>query len=233
MSTTKLIQMYASPWAERVRWALNFKGVPYEKQDYQPGVDEEAVKKLTGQAQVPVLLVNGSVIPDSTAILNWLEQHHPQPALMPASEKDRAQVMMWEELMDGVLGPQARMLIIGHFLRSSAPELQQGGQYFAQKYQHTQYAEEHAKATVERILTVLKHALDGHEYLVGDAFTRADLTTASMFLLVNPPPDDLFVFPAPMRPMYTASVTSKSAFAPIFAWRDKMYQKHRGETVRS
>ena len=36
MSTIKLIQMYASPWAERVRWALNFKGVPYEKQNYQP-----------------------------------------------------------------------------------------------------------------------------------------------------------------------------------------------------
>ena len=122
MSSVKLIQMYASPWAERVRWALNFKGVPYEKQDYQPGVDEEAVKKLTGQAQVPVLLVNGTVIPDSTAILNWLEQKHPQPALMPASEKDRAQVMMWEELMDGVLGPQARMLIIGQFLRASEPE---------------------------------------------------------------------------------------------------------------
>ena len=151
---------------------------------------------------------------------------------MPASEKDQAQVMLWEELMGGVLGPQARMLIIGHFLRSSAPELQQGGQYFAQKYQHTQYAEEHAKITVERIFTILKHALDGHEYLVGDTFTRADLTTASMFLLVNPPLDDLFVFPAPMRPMYTAPVTSNSAFAPIFAWRDEMYRKHRGETVK-
>jgi glutathione S-transferase len=135
MSTIKLIHMYASPWAERVRWALNYKGVPYEKQTYQPGVDEEAVKKLTGQAQVPVLLVNGTVIPDSTAILNWLEEYKPRPALMPTSAKDRAQVMMWEELMDGVLGPQARMLIIGHFLRSSEPELQQGGRYFAQKYQ--------------------------------------------------------------------------------------------------
>ena len=57
--------------------------------------------------------------------------------------------------MDGVLGPQARMLIIGHFLRSSVPELQQGGQYFAQKYQHSSYAEERAKVTVERILTIL------------------------------------------------------------------------------
>jgi glutathione S-transferase len=193
-------------------------------------VDEEAVKKLTGQAQVPVLLVDGTVIPDSTAILNWLEQHHPQPALMPATEKDRAQVMLWEELMDGVLGPQARMLIIGHFLRSSEPELQQGGRYFAQKYQHTSYAEERAKVTVERILTILKHALDGRQYLVGDTFTRADLTTASMLLLVKPPPDDLFLFPALMRPMYTAPLDSASA--PIFAWRDQMYRKHRGEAVR-
>ncbi len=230
MSTMKLIQMYASPWAERVRWVLNFKGLPYEKQNYQPGVDEEAVKKLTGQAQVPVLLVDGTVIPDSTAIVNWLEQHHPEPALMPTTEKDRAQAMLWEELMDGVLGPQARMLIIGHFLRSSEPELQQGGRYFAQKYQHTSYAEERAKVTVERILTILKHALDGRQYLVGDTFTRADLTTASMLLLVKPPPDDLFLFPASMRPMYTAPLDSASA--PIFAWRDKMYRKHRGEAVK-
>jgi glutathione S-transferase len=232
MSTIKLIQMYASPWAERVRWALNYKGVPYEKQDYQPGVDEEKVKKLTGQAQVPVLLANGKVIPDSTAILNWLEEYKPQPALIPASAKERAQVMMWEELMDGVLGPQARMLIVGHFLRSSEPELQQGGRYFAQKYQHSSYAEEHAKVTIERILTALKHALDGRQYLVGDAFTRADLTAASMLLLVNPPPDELFLFPAPMRPMYTAPLTSDSQFTPLFVWRDQMYRGHRGETVK-
>jgi glutathione S-transferase len=232
MSAIKLIQMYASPWAERVRWALNYKGVQYEKQDYQPGVDEEAVKKLTGQAQVPVLLVNGKVIPDSTAILNWLEEHRPQPALMPAADKNRAQVMLWEELMDGVLGPQARMLIVGHFLRSREPELQKGGQYFAQKYQHSAYAEEHAKVTVERVLTILKHALEGRQYLVAEAFTRADVTSASMLLLVNPPPDELFLFPASMRPTYTVPLTSDSSFAPIFAWRDELYRKHRGELVR-
>ena len=232
MSTIKLIQMYASPWAERVRWALIFKGVPYEKQNYQPGVDEEAVKKLTGQAQVPVLVVNGTVIPDSTAILNWLEEYKPQPGLMPKSDKERAQVMLWEELMDGVLGPQARMLIVGHFLRSGEPELQQGGRYFAQKYQHSPYAEEHANATVERVLTVLKYALEGRQHLVGDTFTRADVTAASMLLLVNPPPDDLFLFPAATRPMYTVPLTREAAFAPIFAWRDEIYRKYRGEAVK-
>jgi glutathione S-transferase len=232
MSTIKLIQRYASPWAERVRWALTLKGVPYEKQEYRPGIDEEAVKKLTGQAQVPVLLVNGTVIPDSTAILNWLEEYKPQPPLMPKSEKDRAQVMLWEELMDGVLGPQARMLIVGHFLRSGDPELQKRGRYFAQKYQHSPYAEEHAKVTIDRVLTILKHALEGRQYLVGEAFSRADVTTACMLMLVNPAPDDLFLFPAGMRPMYTAPKTLDATFAPIFAWRDEMYRKYRGEAVK-
>lgn len=232
MSSLKLFHMYASPWAERVRWALNYKGVPYEKEDYRPGVDEEKIKKLTEQAQVPVLIVDGTAIPDSTAILNWLEQYKTKPSLMPTDDEARAQVMMWEELMDGVLGPQARILIIGHFLRSSEPELQQGGRYFAQKYQHSAYAEEHAAVAIERILTILRCGLEGRQYLVGEAFTRADVTAASMLLLVNPPPDELFLFPAAMRPKYTVPLTSDPRFAPVFAWRDEMYRRHRGETVK-
>src|SRR5258708_37998693 len=94
MSTTKLITMYLSPWSERVRWALAFKGLPYEKQNYQPGVDEEQVKNLTGQALVPVLITDGKVIPDSTEILEWLEESRPEPALLPASEKDPAQAAL-------------------------------------------------------------------------------------------------------------------------------------------
>src|SRR5215831_4058006 len=146
MSTVTLLDMYASPWCERVRWTFKFKGVPLEKQTYQPGaVDEEKVKKLTGQAQVPVLLVNGKAIPDSGDILAWLEIYKSEPSLVPKFDKDRAQVMMWEELMDGVLGPQSRVLIIGHFLRATDSELKKAGQYFAQKCQYSPYAEEHAK----------------------------------------------------------------------------------------
>src|SRR5215472_8890727 len=139
MSTVKLIQLYQSPWSERARWALEFKGVSYEKQDYQIGAGEEELKKLTGQAQVPVLAVNGTIIPDSTAILNWLEEHKPEPALLPRSDKGRAEVMLWEELMDWALGPQGRLLIAGKLSRSPDPQLQQAGQFFSQKYQYSPY----------------------------------------------------------------------------------------------
>jgi len=232
MNKPKLITMYGSPWSERVRWALAFKGLPYEKENYEPGIDEEKIKKLTGQALVPVLITDGRIIPDSTAILEWLEAAKPEPPLLPTSDKDRAQVSLWEEVAIGVLGPQARTLISGRLLRSSHPEMQKAGEYFGGKYGHSAYAEDQAKLTVKRLLLSLKQTLSGRQYLVGDAFTRADLTTASMLMLLKPAPDGMFFLPAPERPIYTEPVADDSAFSPVFAWRDQMYKKHRGEAVK-
>ncbi|MGA6973717.1 MAG: glutathione binding-like protein, partial [Candidatus Binatus sp.] len=153
-------------------------------------------------------------------------------ALLPKSEKDRAQVSLWEELAIGVLGPQARTLISGRLLRSSHPEMQKAGQYFGGKYGHSAYAEDQAKLTVKRLLVSLKQTLSGRQYLVGDAFTRADLTTACMLMLVKPAPDELFFLPPPERPIYTEAVAEDPEFSAIFAWRDQMYKKHRGEAVK-
>ncbi|MGH7925137.1 MAG: glutathione S-transferase family protein [Candidatus Binatus sp.] len=232
MSTAKLITMYGSPWSERVRWAFAFKRFPYEKQSYHAGFNEEELKKSTGQALVPVLLTDGKVIPDSIAILDWLEDAKPEPALLPRSESDRVQVILWEELMDEVLGPQARTLLVGRLLRSSEPKMQQGGKYFATKFGHSPSAEEHARLKVKRVLQSLKHTLSGREYLVGNTFTRADLVTACMLMLLKPPPDELFFISTAEKPSYTEPLAQDSAYAPIFAWRDEMYRRHRGEAVK-
>src|ERR1039458_3826172 len=232
MSTTKLITMYGSPWSERVRWALAFKGLSYEKENYEPGIDEEKIKKLTGQALVPVLITDGKIIPDSTAILEWLEDTRPEPPLLPRSERDRAQVTLWEELAIGVLGPQARTLISGRLLRSSEPAMQQAGQYFGGKYGHSAYSEEQARLTVKRILVSLKQTLSGRQYLGCDAFTRADLTTAAMLMLLKPAPEEFFVFPQQVRRIYMDPLAEDPVFSPIFAWRDEMYKRHRCELVK-
>jgi len=220
-----------SPWSERVRWALAFKHFPYEKQNYRPGDDEEELKKLTGQNQGPVLIADGKVIPDSTAILEWLEATKPEPALLPKTEQSRAQVTIWEELMLGVLGPQGRTLISGRLLRSSEPEMQQAGQFFGGKYGHSPYADEQARLSVRRILLSLKQMLSGRQYLVDNTFTRADITTASMLMVLRPAPDEFLVFPSRVRPMYTEPVAADTAFSEVFAWRDEMYKRHRGEVV--
>ena len=232
MSTTKLITMYGSPWSERVRWALKFKGLAYEKENYEAGVDEEKIKKLTGQNMVPVLLADGKVIPDSSAILEWLEASRPEPALLPRSEKDRAQVTLWEEVALNALGPHGRVMIVGRLLRIDDPEAQKSGKYFAEKYGYSPFEEEQSRLTVTRILTSLKETLSGREYLVGDTFTRADITTAAMLMLFKAAPQEFFVLEPPVRMTYLDQLGEDPRFAEVFAWRDRMYKNHRGEVVK-
>ena len=232
MSTAKLITMYLSPWSERVRWALKFKGLAYEKENYEAGVDEEKIKRLTGQAMVPVLLADGKVIPDSTAILEWLEDTRPEPPLLPKSAKDRATATLWEEVALNALGPHGRVMITGRLLRIDNPEAQKSGKYFAEKYGYSPFEEEQSRLTVTRILSSLKETLSGREYLVGDTFTRADITTAAMLMLFKAPPQEFFVFQPPVRTVYLDKVGEDPTFAEVFAWRDRMYKDHRGEIVK-
>src|ERR1700693_6075891 len=127
MATTKLITMYGSPWSERVRWAFAFKRLPYEKQNYVAGVDEAAVKELTGQAMVPVLITGDKMTRDSSASLEELEETKPEPALLPKSAKERAMVTLWEEVALNALGPHGRVMITGRLLRIDDPEAQKSG----------------------------------------------------------------------------------------------------------
>jgi maleylacetoacetate isomerase len=79
----------------RVRLALNLKGLAY---DYAP-VDlaggqqhSGAYRALNPQGLTPALEADGQVLTQSLAILEWLEETHPEPALLPKSPADRAVV---------------------------------------------------------------------------------------------------------------------------------------------
>lgn len=74
--------------ALRVLWALEELGAPYDHQPDMPGSD--AVKALNPSGKVPVLVVDGDVLTDSTAILTYLADRH--GALIPApGTTERAQ----------------------------------------------------------------------------------------------------------------------------------------------
>src|SRR5206468_1632216 len=73
MANLELIELYPSPWSERLRWALEWKRVPYTRRAYQPLAGEEELRRTTGISTVPVLLADGEVVGDSDAALEWLE----------------------------------------------------------------------------------------------------------------------------------------------------------------
>ena len=81
--------------AYRVRIALALKGIAYETQghDLRTGAQKAAdYVALNPQGMVPALQIDGAVLTQSPAILEWLEETHPQPPLLPVDPLDRAQV---------------------------------------------------------------------------------------------------------------------------------------------
>jgi glutathione S-transferase len=229
MPNLELIELYPSPFSERVRWVLELKGMAYRRTPYVPVAGEEEHKRKTGIATAPVLLADGEVIGDSDHSVEWLEARHPAPALMPADPRRRAQVRAWELLATEVLAPAARLVMIGRF---KAMNIQPLGDHFAVKYHWSETEEARADRLLRTALPDLAAAVARAPHLVGDDFTRADLTFAALLTPVfGLPPDDLFSMDAGMRSMFGTPFGEDPSLVPLREWRDRTYRQHRGGRV--
>ncbi|MDO9479062.1 MAG: maleylacetoacetate isomerase [Hydrogenophaga sp.] len=92
----KLYNFWRSGTSHRLRIALNLKGLSAEYLAVHLGKEEhlkDAFKAVNPQMLVPALeLDNGEVLIQSPAIIEWLEETHPTPALLPAGASERARV---------------------------------------------------------------------------------------------------------------------------------------------
>ena len=229
MANLELIELYPSPWSERLRWALEWKRAPYARRAYQPLAGEEELRRTTGISTVPVLLADGEVVGDSDAALEWLEAHHPSPALLPADGRLRAQVRAWEIAATETMAPAARLVMIG---RWRARGMQPFADHFATKYGWSPAEEARMERLLDALAADLARAVTSSPYLVGDGFTRADLTVASMLAgLIGIPGDALFALDESMRAMFGVLEEKDPVLGPLRAWRDGTYRRHRGGRV--
>jgi len=60
----ELHQFPYSPFNEKVRWALAFKGLEHRRINYMPGPHMRSIRKLSGQTTTPVLCMDGDAIWD-------------------------------------------------------------------------------------------------------------------------------------------------------------------------
>lgn len=86
---------FRSGTSYRTRIALNLKGLSYETRgiDLRTGAQKsDAYLALNPQGMVPALETPEGVLVQSPAILEWLEERHPRPPLLPDTAMDRATV---------------------------------------------------------------------------------------------------------------------------------------------
>lgn len=93
----KLYTFFRSSASYRVRIALNLKGVNYEQVPIhlRRGGGEQfsaSYRGINPQALLPALDDGGPVLTQSLAIIEYLEERHPKPALLPADPAERALV---------------------------------------------------------------------------------------------------------------------------------------------
>ena len=91
----KLYNFFRSGTSHRLRIALNLKGIEYEYVPVDLRTEAHlgaAFKPVNPQALVPALVEGEITLIQSPAIIEWLEERYPTPALLPADPNARAQV---------------------------------------------------------------------------------------------------------------------------------------------
>lgn len=86
--TLTLYSRYRNSAGQRVRIALNLKGVPYR----YVAVDDwrgEDYRRLNPQRLLPAMEIDGEIFGQSTALIDWLEETYPTPSILPADPKAR------------------------------------------------------------------------------------------------------------------------------------------------
>jgi glutathione S-transferase len=205
-----------SHYCEKARWALERLRISYAESRH-PAILHWAHVARFGNRTVPILKTPHGAITDSTKILEHLDQWVDEPArLFPAADT-AGDVRLLEDKFDLELGPQTRRLVYAFVLdrpdlfvqmmsvgvsRGDALTLKATTPLLVRMMIRAFNLKDRARAiarTKERVLAVFDDVrlrlADGRPFLIGDRFTAADLTFASLAAPVLAPPNYGVPFP--------------------------------------
>jgi len=119
MTDTLLYQFPLSHYCEKARWALDFKGVPFQTVNLLPGLHLLTTRRMATRTTVPILSYEGQIHQDSTDILHFLEEKFPSPPLFPDTVAESSEALDWEEFCDEEIGRHLRRFLYHHLLDES------------------------------------------------------------------------------------------------------------------
>ena len=206
-----------SHYCEKARWACDRKGMRYRVITLLPGAHLWTMRRLATDTHVPLLVHGRRVIQESSGIIDYLDEVYPDSPLTPGDPALAAQAREWEALLDRELGQTLRRVFYHHALqdpRFLAAEYNRGGPFwgawfyalalpairravarmYAVNAENVERDLEQLRALIER----LDRHFAAHRYLVGERFSRADLSLAALAAsLVRPIEHPASRYPSP------------------------------------
>jgi glutathione S-transferase len=248
--TPVLWHLEISHYNEKVRWALDYKRVPHVRRAVTPALQGLRARRLRAGRTVPILQLNGRAIGDSTRIIQEIERRWPEPPLYPSDPEERRRALELEEYFDESCGPDLRRVLFNDNL--SEPEKFLGMFYgpdhprlgllkvlspvlapvVSRGYEIQPERVAHSREVVRAALHKVEAEAGRHGYLVGDSFTVADLTAASILALIVVPPEFPYIKLHPDERAtqfreFRASLKDRVGFR----WVEDMYARHRGTSA--
>ena len=207
--------LYGSSLSPYVRKVLAFAGEKGIELELQPtGFPNPTAEFLDASPfrKMPALRDGDYTLPDSTAIIHYLEAVQPEPALIPTDPKARGKVIWFEEFSDTILTSCGAKMF---FNRVVAPLIGREADLAA--------ADTAEREELPPILDYLERLVpDPGGFLVGDSITLADIAVASPFANLA----HLNVVPDCDRHgrtcAYVESILSRRSFAPLIE-REKAF----------
>lgn len=244
MENLELYQFPISHYCEKVRWALQYKGLEYRLHNLVPGPHRKVVGRFAPGSSVPLLVAGERVAHGSARIITLLDELAPEKPLTPADASQRGEALAWEQWLDSQVGVDVRLVCYHTLLNHRdivCHYFSQGGPWWAGLYLRFGFGKlrqvmrermgiddagcEAALARLDEALTRLDSAYAEREYLVGKRFTRADLAAAALVApLIRPAAYGLdwgAAFPEPLA-------GTAARFAPRLEWARRLYRDRRG-----
>ncbi|HEY2775399.1 MAG TPA: glutathione S-transferase family protein [Candidatus Binatia bacterium] len=249
MDTPVLWHIPLSHFSEKVRWALDYKGIGHRRRVLGSDYLIRAWR-ATGQGKLPILWLDGHALADSTRIIAALEERYPEPPLYPQDPTARKRALELEDDLDETLGPALRAAVVTplfasdpdialRVLTTGMPDEAYGRlrpllRIFPSFYRwrHKVSAANLAKdrGVVAAALDRIEKERQGRAFLVGGAFSIADLTAAALLSVLLQPPEIQYPLQVEL-PSYLQDYRATLLRHPAAQWALGIYRLHRGRTA--
>ncbi|KAF8727906.1 hypothetical protein HU200_018474 [Digitaria exilis] len=166
----KLLGTWASPFAMRVKLALNFKGLSYDNiEEDLRNKSDLLISSNPVHKKVPVLIHNGKPICESRIIVEYIDEAFvgTGPSLLPADLYERAIARFWAAYIDNKLLASWFQTFTGKTEEEKAEAVKQ-----------TLAAAEHMEAA-------FKECSKGKPFFGGNSVGYVDVTLGSLVALVR------------------------------------------------